>query len=344
MSRSRVTIKDVAKLAEVSIATVSNVINGTGRVSLDTQRKVEQAIGELDFAPSASARNLKDKKSSLIAVIVPLLEKGRLQDNPFYWHLVRGIEESARDEKLHVILVGIGPDESFSFIREQHLDGLIFVGAFEDTEVVESVLRLNVPCVFMDSLIDNSDFYQVSLDDELGGYIGTKHLLSLGHERIVLLTGLLKKDGVNYCRWQGYRRALEEAGVPYRPELVYEEPTSSLGGYRAASRIGAKGGGVTAVFALSDMVAIGLIKGLHDLGIQVPRDMSIVGFDDDERARYCIPALTTVRQDIVQKGRTAVRLLTAQIERDHSVERQVTLGVELVPRQSTAPLAARVKD
>lgn len=337
MSASRVTIKDVAKLAQVSIATVSNVINGTGRVSPETQRKVEQAIGQLDFAPSASARNLKDKKSSLIAVVVPLLEKGRLQDNPFYWHLVRGIEESARGVKLHVILVGIGPDETFSFVREQHLDGLIFVGAFARTELVESMLRLGVPCVFMDSLVDDPSFYQVALDDELGGYIGTKHLLSLGHERIALLTGVLLEGGVNHCRWQGYRRALEEAGVPYRPELVYEEPTSSLGGYRAASRIGAKTGGITAVFALSDMAAIGLVKGLHDLGIVVPRDISVVGFDDDERARYCIPALTTVRQDIVEKGRTAVRLLTAQLEREPLAERRVTLGVELVPRQSTAP-------
>ncbi|HTG68540.1 MAG TPA: LacI family DNA-binding transcriptional regulator [Candidatus Udaeobacter sp.] len=336
MNQDRVTIKDVAKTAEVSIATVSNVLNGTGRVSPDTVRRVTEAITKLNFAPSMSARNLKDKKSSLIAVIVPFLEKGRLHDNPFYWQLVTGIEEGARNEKLHVILVGVEPDEQFSFVRERHLDGLIVIGIFEGTDIFERILRLNVPCVFMDSYLENDELYQVGLDDELGGYIGTKHLLSLGHRNIALLTGTLMHGGVNYRRWLGYCKALKESDISYREELVIEVPTSSASGYRTASIIAPKVKDITAVFALSDVTAIGLIKGLYDLGYVVPRDISVMGFDDNQNSRYMVPALTTVHQDIVLKGQTAVKLLIAQMENEQEMDRKVVIGVELTIRQSTA--------
>jgi LacI family transcriptional regulator len=336
MHQERVTIKDVAKSAQVSIATVSNVLNGTGRVAASTVQRVQAAIAELNFSPSMSARNLKDKKSSLIAVIVPFLEKGRLQDNPFYWQLVTGIEEGARSEKLHVMLVGVEPDEQFSFVKERHLDGLIVIGIFEGTDIYDRILKLNVPCVFMDSYLKNDELYQVGLDDELGGYIGTKHLLSLGHQNIALLTGTLLEEGVNHRRWLGYCQALKEANAAYRKELIFEAPTSSISGYRTASQIVARGQDITAVFALSDVLAIGLIKGLHDLGIVVPNELSVMGFDDNQNSRYMVPALTTVHQDIVLKGQTAVKLLSAQMEADTDVERKVVIGVELTIRQSTA--------
>ncbi|WP_054026428.1 LacI family DNA-binding transcriptional regulator [Bacillus sp. FJAT-28004] len=336
MSQERITIKDVAKRAKVSIATVSNVLNGTGRVAPNTIQLVRAAIEEMNFTPSMSARNLKDKKSSLIAVIVPFLEKGRLHDNPFYWQLVTGIEEGARNEKLHVLLVGVEPDENFSFVRERHLDGLIVIGVFEDSPIYERIQQLNVPCVFMDSYLKNDDLYQVGLDDELGGYIGTKHLLSLGHQNIALLTGALLKEGVNHRRWLGYKKALKEAGMNYHSDRVFEVPTSSIGGYRTASQIVSRGQDITAVFALSDVLAIGLIKGLHDLGIVVPRDVSVMGFDDNQNSRYMVPGLTTVHQDIVLKGQMAVKLLIAQMENEPEVDRKVVIGVELTIRQSTA--------
>lgn len=339
MSQARVTIKDVARAAQVSIATVSNVLNGTGRASQDTIRKVQRAIEELDFSPSLSARSLKDKNSSLIAVIVPFLEKGRLHDNPFYWQLVTGIEEGARNEKLHVMLVGVEPDEQFAFVRDRHLDGLIVVGTFDGSNILERILNLNIPCVYMDSYLDNDSLYQIRLDDERGGYIGAKHLISLGHRNIALLTGELMAGGVNEKRFSGYCKALQEAGIPYRRELVYQEPTSSLGGYRIAGQIGAKAGKISAVFAFSDVAAMGLVKGLHDLGFAVPRDFSIMGFDDNQYSGYMVPALTTVRQDIVLKGQLAVSLLIAQMSNHSDAQRKVVMDVELTVRQSTGARA-----
>ncbi|HZG74454.1 MAG TPA: LacI family DNA-binding transcriptional regulator [Paenibacillus sp.] len=334
----RTTIKDVARIANVSIATVSNVLNGTGRVAPETIRKVQRVIEELNFAPSMSARNLKDKKSQLIAVVVPFLEKGRLQDNPFYWQLVSGIEEGARNHRLQVILIGVDEQETFSFVHERHLDGLIVVGVFEGSDVLQKVLSLNIPTVFMDSYLSDPNLYQVYLDDELGGYIGTKHLLALGHRRIAILTGQLIEGGVTYKRWLGYRRALEEAGVPYLEELVLEEPTSPQGGYHSAQIVGDKSKHISAVFAFSDVAAMGLIKGLHEIGLTVPRDVSVMGYDDIFYCDYMIPALTTVRQDIVLKGQTAVKLLLLQEEGvGDAAERRVVLPVNLKVRQSTAP-------
>ncbi|MFC5703333.1 LacI family DNA-binding transcriptional regulator [Cohnella faecalis] len=336
----KVTIKDVARRANVSVTTVSNVLNNSGRTSPDTIRKVRQVIEEMEFSPSASARNLRDKKSHLIAVVVPFLEKGRLQDNPFYWHLVLGVEEGARNHRLHVILLGVDEEESFSFVQERHLDGLIVVGTYEQSPIFKKILSLDVPCVFMDSYLSDPNLYQIYLDDEVGGYLGTKHLISLGHRRIALLTGKILEGGVSHMRWLGYCRAMEEAGLPYDPDLIREEPVSTIGGYQAAQYITDARKQITAVFVFSDVGAMGLIKGLHELGVQVPRDVSVVGFDDLFYTDYMLPSLTTVKQDIAERGNIAVQLLLDQISEELRYDsRKVVLPVSLKVRQSTAPVS-----
>lgn len=333
---NKVSIKDIARIANVSIATVSNVINGTGRVSAKTISKVNKVIQELQYVPSASARSLKDKNSHLIAIVVPFIEKGMLQDNPFYWELVRGVENGARHHEVQVILVGIEDDEDFAFVRQRHLDGLIIVGGYEQSEAYRKILEMGIPCVFLDSHLTNPELYQVDLDDEVGGYLGTKHLLGLGHEVIGLLTGKLEQGGVNYYRYQGYLRALRECGIESDPDLIFEHPSSIQGGYQAAQRIGGYKDKISAIFAFSDVTAMGLIRGLHDIGLHVPDDISIVGFDDIFYAHYMIPSLTTIRQDVVGKGQIAVSMLLDQINGTASSnKRSVKLPVSLTVRQST---------
>lgn len=334
---SRVSIKDVAKLANVSVATVSNVMNGTGRVSADTARRVKRVIEELRFSPSLAARNLKDKSSSLIAVVVPYLVEGSLQDNPFYWQLVRGIEESARDRKFQVILQGVTGQETFSFVHERHLDGMIVVGIYEASPLYRRILDLGVPCVFLDSYLSDSEVYEVSIEDEAGGYLGTKHLLELGHRRIALVTGGLKGGGVNDWRYKGYCRALEEAGLPFDPTLVHHGSPSLEGGYRIASGPLHADKSITAVFAFSDILAMGLMKGLLDSGRSVPKDISVMGFDDLFFSAYMSPSLTTIRQDITYKGKVAMELLLKQIAPDtEAPQRKIRLEVALQKRNSTA--------
>lgn len=335
---NKVSIKDIARIANVSIATVSNVINGKGRVSANTVSKVNKIIQEMQFVPSASARSLKDMNSHLIGVVVPFLEKGMLQDNPFYWELLRGVESGARNHELQVILLGIDEDEDFSFVKQRHLDGLIVVGVYEHTSAFQKLLALNIPCVFLDSHLTTKELHQIDLDDEAGGYLGTKHLIGLGHKVIGVLTGKLEEGGVNYFRYQGYLRALKESGIPIDRDLIFEEAPSIQGGYQVAQRLGSYKAKISAIFAFSDVSAIGLIRGLHDIGVTVPTDISVVGFDDIFYSPYMIPSLTTIRQDIVSKGQIAVTMLLDQINGTSHVDKiAVKIPVSLSVRQSTKP-------
>lgn len=336
-----INIKDVAEKANVSIATVSNVINKKGRVSKKTIEKVEKVIDELGYIPSISARNLKTRKSHLIGVVVPTMSPGRLQDNPFYWDLVSGIEEGARDNRFHVILLGIDEsDDDLSFIRKRQLDGLIVVGGHDDSTTIQQILTLDIPCVFMDSYLSDPEIYQVCIDDRSGAYQATKHLLELGHETIAVLLGDIKLDeimkyGVLHERLLGYKSALFEKGIAYEKDLILQYPTSMEGGYQAAKKL-AKKEKITAVFSFSDVSAMGLLRGFHELGIRVPDDISVIGFDDVFISEYTIPPLTTVRQDIVEKGQMAVNLLLDQLEETNKYSyRKVILPVNLKIRNTT---------
>lgn len=340
--KESISIKHVAERANVSIATVSNVINGKGRVSNNTRLKVKKVIEELNYSPSMSARNLKTKKSHLIGVIVPTTRPGRLQDNPFYWDLVSGIEEGARDKEFHVILMGVadGDEKDLSIVKERQLDGLIVVGGYEGSLTVEQIRKLNVPCVFMDSYISDNELYQVCIDDKLGAYQATKHLLDLGHEKIAVLIGdiplnMVPKYGVLNERLLGYKEALFEKGIPFDEKLIIQYPTSMEGGYRAAKEL-AKRKEITSVFSFSDVSAMGLLRGFDESGIKVPDDMSVVGFDDLFLAEFTSPPLTTVHQDIVAKGQTAIMHLMDQIENKRVINyRKVVLPIELKVRNTT---------
>ncbi|MBD2847108.1 LacI family DNA-binding transcriptional regulator [Paenibacillus sp. IB182496] len=333
-------LSEVARAARVSIATVSNVINDKGRVSTATERRVRRAIEQLGYAPNLLARILKTNQSRLIGLVIPTARPGRLQDNPFYWDLLAGIEEGARDRDFHIILAGIEEgDETFAFVKERQLDGLIYVGASEEGGAVERVLELGVPCVFVDSYLRDARLYQVCLDDRLGGLLATQHLLELGHRRIAVLPGdiapeRLHRNGVLQERWSGYRLALEEAGVGYDPRLFMRYPTSMEGGLQAAAWL-REAGDVTAVFSFSDISAMGIVKGLRQEGLGVPADISVIGFDDLCLSGYMSPALTTVSQNIVQKGLAAIRLLVDQIEQEAGFSRKVVLPVELKVRETT---------
>lgn len=330
----KITIKDIANEANVSIGTVSNVINGTGRVSEATKEKIRGIISKYNYSPNAAARSLRDKNTQLIALVVPYLTKGQVRENPFYWQLISGVENGARDHKFHVIFTGIKDDPGFSFLSERNIDGLIVVGAREDSLIVDKVSRLKIPAVFIDSYLSNPDLYQIYLNDKMGGYLGTKYLIDLGHRNIILLSGDIEKGNVNYYRYLGYLEALEEAGIEYNEDLIISNPATMVGGYHSAQVVFEKR--ATAVFTLSDVSAMGLIKGLNELGLSVPNDISVVGFDDFYFSEFLTPSLTTIRQDIFSKGQMAVNMLLDQIENKGNLkEKKVMLPVELKVRQST---------
>lgn len=339
MRPRNVTIRDIAEEANVSIATVSNVINNKGRVSDETRILVQALIKKYNYTPNLSARSLKNKKSHLISVVVPYLPKGKFEDNPFFWQVLSGIESGASSKNFHVMLTGISDSPDMSFVHERRLDGLVVIGANENSEHFQNIVELDIPCVFMDSYITSKEVYQVSSNDRTGGYLGTKYLISLGYDKIILISGIKGKidstRGVIYQRWLGYQQALEEANIPYRPELIISEDNTMLGGYYAAQEVIGLIDRKTAIFALSDIAAMGLIRGLNEMGISVPNDVSVMGYDDIFYADFMVPSLTTIRQDIFNKGEQAVKLLLAQIEERRIEEKTLTLPVELKIREST---------
>lgn len=335
----KITIKDIAREAGVSVATVSNVVNNTGRVSEDTVRRIRQIIKEKNFVPSTLARGLKNKKSDLISVIVPYLKRGTFEENPFFWQLISGVEMGTKNREFNVMLTGVDNDNDLSFVNKHNVDGLIVVGINAESELYKSIMRLKIPTVFMDSYIDNPEVYQVCNDDLLGGYLGTKHLISQGHTMIMLVVGSLSNRGVDYQRLLGYKQALAEAGLAYDESLILKDAGSMLGGYHAAQKIfSLKNEKITAAFVLSDIGAMGLIKGLNEMGIKVPEDISVVGYDDIFYTEFMIPSLTTIRQDIYKKGKIAAGLLLAQINEEPSPEKNILLPVELKVRESTAKI------
>ncbi len=338
--KNEVSIVDVAEAAGVSIATVSNVINDKGRVSEATRKKIEQIIVQLGYTPNLTARNLKTRKSDLIGVVVPTMQPGRLQDNPFYWDLLAGVEEGARDRNFHIILTGIDEStETFSFVKERQLDGLIVVGTNEGSPAIPKILGLRIPTVFIDSYLADAMLYQVFLEDRKGSYQATRYLIELGHRRIALLMGDIPLEqipyyGVLHERWLGYCDALEEADIPYDPALMIKLPTSLEGGYEGADQL-IELSDVTAIFSFSDVSAMGLLKRLRERGKRVPEDYSVIGFDNLFMSNYTSPSLTTVAQDIVEKGQAAIGMLLDQIDGRPIMNRTIALPVDVIIRETT---------
>ncbi|WP_128893833.1 LacI family DNA-binding transcriptional regulator [Longirhabdus pacifica] len=338
------TIKDVANKAGVSIATVSNVINAKGRVSTQTIARVRKVIEELQYYPNLAARNLKDKKTHLIAVLVPLTDQSNIHDNPFYLELLSGIEKGARQSDLHVLLIGLKEGDNLSFIHERNLDGIIVVGVHEHSLLYENITQLHVPCVFMDSYLNQCNYDQVNIDDQLGGYLATKHLISLGHRHIVLFGGERKNNSVYHSRWLGYRKALNEARIQYREKYAIESQVTMEAAYQCAQHCIATDREITAVCVGSDVAAMGFVKGLHDVGLHVPEHISVIGFDDLFFAHYMVPTLTTIYQNITEKGTKAVELLFEQIyEERFRPAKKVFVPIQLKIGQSTREISKMEK-
>ncbi|MCD9020887.1 LacI family DNA-binding transcriptional regulator [Cohnella silvisoli] len=339
----RITIRDVSVKAGVSTAAVSYVLNGReGKVSPETVLKVRRAAEELNYIPDFSARSLVNNKSKLIGVVIPQTEdrKQLLLQNPFYSELICGIEARLRQSGYHMILSGVEKGEGYlDTSMQRNLDGAIITGIYQES-FYEDLKKVRMPIVLIDSYIYDSHFHVVGIDDELGGYMATKHFIDNGHTNIALVTGLIRKDGVVEKRFLGYKRALKEAGLFYHPDYVFEHSVTYEYGQEAAHLIAAKHPEITAVFATSDLMAMGVMRGLRDAGKQVPEHVSVIGFDDISVARMSTPPLTTIMQDTIARGITAAdRLLTAIGNTDGELPAEPTImPLTLVDRDTVRKL------
>lgn len=330
------TIKDVAALAGISYTTVSHVLNNSRPVSEAVRLKVEAAIVQLDYVPSAVARSLKAQATATIGLLVP---NGM---NPYFAELARGIEDHCERNGFCVILCNSDddPQKQRNYLRvlqEKRVDGLIVSSVDGEVGLASGLATTRTPMVIVDRELQGVDADLISIDHEYGAWLATRHLLELGHRQIACIAGP-QRAAVTAMRLAGYRRALQQAGVTAMPQWALYSDFTSQAGYQAAAGLLASEQ-PTAIFAGNDMIGIGVLRAAAERGISVPQALSVIGFDDVQLSRYVYPALTTVGQSIMQLGEAAAERLLLRIANPAELVEKRLIRPAVVVRESTAPVA-----
>lgn len=334
--KEKATIRDVAAAAGVSVATVSNVLNGKKKVSERTRNDVLDVIKQMEYVPDLNARGLSVKDTRLIGIVVPQTEPGNtlMFRNNFYSEILGSIEFHARKYGYHVLISATDVTQDYlNLIRERNLDGVIIIGTYQN-EFLSQLKQLEIPVVLVDSYCKHDWFHAIRIDDEYSSYMATKYVLDAGHRKIALVSGIVQDDGVMNKRLKGFKKAMEEYDTLSLPEHFYEGNVDYVSGVAIANQIVTGQIDITAVVTTADIFAIGLIKGFYDNGVHVPENISVIGFDDLDISKYLTPGLTTVKQQISLKGERAVKLLIQNIEEPDMPKIEEILPVRLVIRES----------
>ena len=332
------TIKDVAQRAGVSTSTVSHVVNGTRYVSAGLRARISEVMQELDYRPNSLARSLRVRESRTIGLIVPD------NTNPFFAEVSRAIEDIGFHEGYSVFLCNsdgrVEKERAYvNSLVTKRVDGIIFITSGGAIAPLQDLTRHDTPVVVVDREVPLSLADLVLLDNQTGGQLATRHLISLGHRRIGCITGpsMLTPSA---DRVLGYREAMDEADIPAKPEWIVAGDFRPAGGEAGMRELLDQPDAPTAVFACNDLMAIGALRAIRSAGLNVPADVSIVGFDDIPLASEVVPPLTTVAQPVEEMARIAVGLLLSRIsdKRDLTQTERHVLSPLLVERESTAKL------
>jgi LacI family transcriptional regulator, galactose operon repressor len=334
-------IHEVAKLSGVSVATVSRVFNGYQDVSEATRERVLASARELDYAPSAAARTLVRRRSQLIGVVLFTGEERPDIQHPFFLEVLVGLKHSLGDAGYDLLMfaneqagVTHGPHAYARRARLHHVDGVVVLAIEEpDEPELRKLVKSGTPIVGVDLPLTGQRATFVASDNVGGGQLAVEHLYRLGHRRIATIAGIPHTKPAT-DRVLGYRQALHELGLPERPE--YEAPGDFYmdSGEASMRTLLSLPEPPTAVFAASDLMAVGAIKALNRAGLRCPDDVAVVGFDDIQLAELVSPPLTTIRQDKRALGGAAAHSLVQMIEDTTAPPPETTLPVELVVRGS----------
>jgi DNA-binding LacI/PurR family transcriptional regulator len=332
---SAATIQDVARLANVSVATVSRVLNKSTAVKPATRDRVLVAIKELDYTPNLSARRLKTGRTLSIGVFLPFLTL------PSYSERLRGVQKALADTIYDLVLVSAETADHINacvtnLLHSSRVDGAIVVSINLTPKHVEQFQQTGTSVVLVDS--HYPPLNRVFVDDAAGGYQATQHLIGLGHSKIGFLSDYLDNPfgfvGMRH-RFDGYCHALTEAGISSRQEYCQHGQLGGREAFQKAKNLLTLPDRPTAIFAASDTHAVGVLKAAHELGIRVPEELSVVGYDDIRDAEYL--NLTTIKQYLFKMGMEATQLLLSSLEDPSAPTCEIRLQTELVLRGTTGP-------
>ncbi|MFD0256936.1 LacI family DNA-binding transcriptional regulator [Kitasatospora indigofera] len=336
--RGRVTSTDVAKLAGVSRSAVSFAFNSPERLSEATRDRIMAAAEQIGYSPNTLARMLQAGQTQSLGVLLPQ-NLAKIMENPYYARFLTGVGQVCDEQGYTMLLTPPLRDSMLKAIPYAAVDGFIVCGLEHDRGEVAELQRRGIPFVLVDSS-PWEDVPSVDVDDRAGAHEVTRHILDLGHRRIALLSidpGPERAErgyrGPLARRMDGVAEALAEAGLALSDVTLTEVPCTRADGYRATRALMADSA-PTAIVALSDILAFGAINALHDLGLRVPEDVTVTGFDDLPDAAWLRPRLTSVRQPISAKGRSAADFLISAI-RDEDQHPHQLLGTNLIVRDSS---------
>ena len=327
-----VTIKDVARAAGVSVATVSRVLNNSGPVADETRTRIFQIATELRYTPNGAARSLSMRRTGTLGVILPDLF------GEFFSEVIRGLDQAAQRSRYHLLLSSShgSRDDAATALQAMlgRVDGLVVMSPHIDVGVLAAHLPESLPVVLLNSPEADGSFDSVSVDNFGGARDMAAHLASHGHRRVAMILG--PRGNHDACeRQRGYRAALEAAGLAPDPALEVDGDFTEEGGHRAARRLLALADRPTAVFAANDSTAVGALSAFREAGVAVPGEMAVAGFDDIPIARYLTPPLASVRVEIHELGGRAMEHLVRAVERENRHERvHETVPTRVVARGS----------
>ncbi|MEK8126593.1 LacI family DNA-binding transcriptional regulator [Paenibacillus filicis] len=333
----KATIYDVAKEAGVSIATVSKVLNGKGKISTETREAIFAIMERLDYQPSLIATALTGKRTFTLGLLVPDIS------NPFFSEIARAIEDQSEQLGYSVMICSTDNKDAkvekyISLLQQKKVDGIIIATGIDNKDILEQLLSKSIPVVLLARDMPLVAVNTVVVDDYIGGCLAAAHLLELGHRSVAML-GEREKVRSSRERVRGFRQTLEESGVTFTPEQLrhcdYKVEDSRVKALELLSVEEPP----TAIFACNDMLAVGALQAAKELGKKVPEELSIVSFDNTVLAAVTNPPMTTVAQPMEHMGKLVVNMIVDELQGSAPVRQRVVLRPELIIRESTAAIA-----
>ncbi len=328
-----VKIKDVARVANVSVATVSRVLNDIPLVNEETRKRVQKAIDDTGYKPNAIARSLKMQKTNTIGIMIPDISQA------YYTQVVRGVEDVCNIYDYHIILCNTDsdPNKELTYLNvflEKQCDGILYIGKSLNEELINTICHSRVPIV-LGAVSDSQErILSVSINNDEAAFDMTKYLMKKGHKKIAFLRDENENSYSGIERKKGYVRALESEGIVVNSDYERKGKYSIKGGYDLMEEILQLEDKPTAVVALNDEMALGAIRKIEDAGFKVPNDISVVGFNNFEISEWVTPSITTISQPMYDIGAISARMLIKTIKNKEDKNKSIVVPHELIIRDS----------